>query len=458
MEEDIHDHLASPLPSSKTRVKIEDKLNEAVDTAIERQSYDMAHNEDMLDVLSLVASFIQRKKRVCYGGTAMNAILPESLRFYSADKDLPDYDFYTPSLEEDVAALVADLKAAGYKDVHHKVGIHEGTKKIMVNYMPVADISAIESDLFTILFRRSILKDGIHYTDPDVLRMMMYLEMSRPKGMVSRWSKVFERLQLINKAFPIRGCGMGAARGAARGGSHTIPQEIRKGILEFIIENQRVLCNGGMNKLYEAGIRNGSVKFDISRPGPAVLFISPDPRADAVALKAQLERSDIRMFLHKARGEIVPERVELRAGNQPICLLIKESACHAINNIPLKDGRVISVGNLEFLITLYLSLDIFTTHSKDVIGERVLCDVADFIRLSGENYKARYSMFPAFSLTCRGHQAGFASLLRAKALRIQHERRAMGSTVPKRKTRKMRGAIAKKGGRVHRGSHTRSKK
>lgn len=448
MEEDIHIHLASPIPSSKSRVKVEDKLNEAVEAAEERQQYEMAHNDDMLNVLNLVAGFIRRKKRVCYGGTAMNAILPETLRFYSADKDLPDYDFYTPSLDEDVTALVADLKAAGYKDVHHKVGIHEGTKKIMVNYMPVADISSIESDLFTILFRRSILKDGIHYTDPDVLRMMMYLELSRPKGMVSRWSKVFERLQLINKAFPIKGCSADA-----KGGRRVppIPQAIRTTILEFMIENQRVLCNGAIKYIYETGIRRGSVKFDLSRPGPAILCISPDPRADGVALKARLEGKDVRMFLHKARGEIVPERVELRTGNQPICLIVKESACHAMNNIPLKDGRMISVGSLEFLISLYMSLDIFTTHSKDVLGDRVLCDVADFIHLATENYKAKHSMFPAFSLNCHGHQTGFASLLRAKVLRIQRERDAAGSIGSKRSTRKV---VKKK----RRRSSTRSKK
>jgi hypothetical protein len=459
MEEDIQKHFVSPLAATRMTKKVEDLLQEAVDAAEERQEYESAHNEELLRALAIVAAFIQKKKRVCYGGTAMNAILPEKMRFYNPEKDLPDYDFYTPSIEDDVKELVADLQKAGFTEVYNKVGMHEGTKKILVNYTPVADISAIEPELFSTLFRRSILKDGIHYTDPDILRMMMYLELSRPKGEVSRWQKVFERLQLVNRAFPIRGC----AAGLRKRHVPMISPEIRKPIIDYVIEQERILCNGPIHAIYEKGIRHGSVKFrdPSKRPGPPVLFVSPHPREDGVALKRLLEsggqEKDIRLFLHKSRGEIVPQRIELRAGNQPICLIVEEVACHSNNSLPLEDGRVIHIGSLEFLITLYLAIDIFTSHSRDILGERVLCDVADFMNLTTENYRAKHSTFPAFSLSCRGHQTGFASLLRAKVMRIKREREALevkGSPSRKRKTRKAVGRKKGRGGQ----SSTRSKK
>jgi hypothetical protein len=424
MEEDLYHGSSSPGALTKRMEKIEDKLKKAMEVASERMKYETAHNEDFLGALRLVEAFIQRKKRVCYGGTAMNMILPAAKRFYNPDLDLPDYDFYTPDLEKDVEELVRDLKEAGYKDVYHRVGIHEGTKKILVNFVAVADVSEIEPELFAVLYRRSIQKDGIHYTDPDILRMMMYLELSRPRGQVERWEKVFERLQLINHEFPVEG-----AKNCKGDGGHEaafIPMEIRSVVLNYIIEQQRILCNGPMLSLYRRGIFKGNAQF-LLKPGGPLMFTSPDPKSDAITLKKLLHRKDMRLFLHKARGEIVPERFELRFGNRTACLIVKESACHSYNNVPLEDGRILYIGSPEFLITLYLSLAIFTSHSREVLGDRPMCLVKGLVDLAMANYSAKRSQFPAFALSCRGHQTGYASLLRAKVERIQREKQAKGS-------------------------------
>ena len=413
MEEDIRLYSATPV---KTSTKAEDRLEAAIEQASKRIKYDSAHDEDILRSMSVVAEFIKSKKRVCYGGTAMNSILPQTKKFYNPDLDLPDYDFYTPDVDGDVEELVATLNREGFNDVYHKVGIHEGTKKILVNFVPVADISSIEPELFNVLLRRSILKDGMHYTDDVILRMMMYLELSRPKGMVERWPKVYERLQLINQLFPIRGCATAPA-GEPRS---TIPFGIRKAILQYIIEWKRILCNGAMGHLYSRGIRKGDAIYRIQEGG-AVLFTSPDPKIDASVLKKKLGE-DIELFRHKERGEIVPERFELRLKGKTICVIVQETACHSYVAIPTTDERKIYIASLEFLITLYLSLSIFTTHADDILGDSVLCQVKQFIRLSNENHAAKTSQFPPFSLECRGHQTGFASLLREKVKRVKKER------------------------------------
>lgn len=412
MEEDIRSYSTTPVKSS---TKVEDRLEAAIEEASKRIKYDSAHDEEILRSMSIVADFIKKKKRVCYGGTAMNSILPQAKKFYNPELDLPDYDFYTPDVDGDVDELVALLNSEGFKDVYHKVGIHEGTKKILVNFVPVADISSIEPELFAVLLRRSILKDGMHYTDDVILRMMMYLELSRPKGMVERWPKVYERLQLINELFPIRGC-MVPLTGEPLG---TIPLGIRKSILEYIIEWKRILCNGAMGHLYSRGIRKGDAVYRIQEGG-AVLFTSPDPKIDASVLKKNLGE-DIQLFRHKQRGEIVPERFELRLKGKTLCVILQETACHSYVAFPTSDKQYIYIASLEFLITLYLSLSIFTTHANDILGNSVLCQVKQFIRLSNENHSAKKSQFSPFSLQCRGHQTGFASLLRAKVRRVKKE-------------------------------------
>ena len=197
MEEDLRYSKESPVV-----LRVKRRLTAAIDKASERIKYETAHNSELIRALTVVEHFLKAKKRVCYGGTAMNAILPPAKRFYDPELDLPDYDFFTPEIDEDIEDLVALLRKSGFKEIYHKTGIHEGTKKILVNFTPIADITYISKPIYEVFLKRSIVRDGVHHTDPEILRMMMYLEISRPKGQVERWEKVYERLRLINSIFP----------------------------------------------------------------------------------------------------------------------------------------------------------------------------------------------------------------------------------------------------------------
>ena len=421
MEEDIIDTKRFAI---KHKELVEKRLEEAIQKASERIKYQEAHDEDLLKALSVVQEFIIKKKRVCYGGTAMNAILPKEKQFYDKNVDLPDYDFYTPDLDGDVNDLMKALSDAGFNEVYSKVGIHDGTKKVLVNYTAIADVSYIDPELFGVLFRRSILKDGMHYTDEYILRMMMYLELSRPKGMPDRWKKVFERLELINEAFPIKGCTINV------GPKLEIPLEFRKVIFDYIIEWKRVLCNGPIVPLYRQGIRKNNAVFRIQQGGP-ILFTSPNPKVDSTLLKTRLGDPDIELVRHRKRGDIVPERVELRKGKQTICIILQEIACHAYVPFPTSDARTIYLGSLEFLITLYLSLSIFTLHGEDVLGQRILCQVKELIKIARESYSSKGTQVPHFVRQCRGHQTRFASLLREK---IKRQKAEKGLVSVKRRT------------------------
>ncbi len=115
---------------------------------------------------------------------------------------------------------------------------------------------------------------------------------------------------------------------------------------------------------------------------------------------------------------------------------MKETACHSLNKISMPDGRKINIASLEFLITLYLSIEIFTNHSKDYLGERIMCQVKRFIELSEENYRANDSQFPPFSLECQGYQVGYASLLKAKVERVKKEKEARKKSLKKKEKAK----------------------
>jgi hypothetical protein len=180
-------------------------LREAVDLVEKRKGAAVIKDPKVQEIISIVEKFIADKKLVCYGGTAINNILPEDAQFYNKDIELPDYDFYSDKALDHAKELADIYYKAGYEDVEAKSGVHHGTYKVFVNFTGIADITQMEPALFKAISRDSIIKKGISYAPPDFLRMAMYLELSRPDGDVSRWEKVQKRLTLLNTHYPLKG-------------------------------------------------------------------------------------------------------------------------------------------------------------------------------------------------------------------------------------------------------------
>jgi hypothetical protein len=191
------------------KVSFEEKeleiLRDAVDLVEKRKGEKVIQDPKVQNIISIVEKFIADKKLVCYGGTAINNILPEDAQFYNKDIELPDYDFYSDNALDHAKELADIYYKAGYEDVEAKSGVHHGTYKVFVNFTGIADITNMEPALFNAISRDAIIKKDIRYAPPDFLRMAMYLELSRPDGDVSRWEKVQKRLTLLNTHYPLKG-------------------------------------------------------------------------------------------------------------------------------------------------------------------------------------------------------------------------------------------------------------
>jgi hypothetical protein len=414
MEEDIQ-YL---LKQERLDKRVLGRLENAVDIAQERIDYELASDKELRYALEIVESFLRRKKRVCYGGTAMNALLPAGKKFYS-EKDLPDYDFFTPKLEADVEELVNDLQRAGFQDVFHRVGMHEGTKKILVNYIAVADISEMEYDIYEIVFKRSVNIKGIHYTDADILRMMMYLEMSHPKGEVSRWPKVYERVLLMNDAFPYEHCSDEDFV------EKEVSMTLRKVLYNYILEKKRTLASGPLYDIYNESVEaTKPVKWELGTGG-VMMFLSPNPREDALAIRELLGYKGIRIDYLKEKGELVPARVMVKLFKQPIAQIIQETACHSYYIVKSTENKDVRIASMDTLITLYLSLSIFTDDEKKFLHFPLDCYVGRYIQVSKRIRRApKIKQFQPFALDCQGYQKGYPTLLREKVARISREKEA----------------------------------
>ncbi len=195
--------------SGDNKVSFEEKeldiLRDAVDLVEKRKGEKVIQDPKVQEIISIVEKFIADKKLVCYGGTAINNILPEDAQFYNKDIELPDYDFYSDNALDHAKELADIYYKAGYEDVEAKSGVHHGTYKVFVNFTGIADITNMEPALFNAISRDAIVKKDIRYAPPDFLRMAMYLELSRPDGDVSRWEKVQKRLTLLNTHYPLKG-------------------------------------------------------------------------------------------------------------------------------------------------------------------------------------------------------------------------------------------------------------
>ena len=116
-------------------------LRMAVDKAEEKMAKRIVNSDDIKRIIHIVENFIKIKNLICYGGTAINNILPEEDQFYNKELEVPDYDFFSVNALEDARELADLYYKEGFTDVEAKSGQHHGTYKVYVNYIPVADIT-----------------------------------------------------------------------------------------------------------------------------------------------------------------------------------------------------------------------------------------------------------------------------------------------------------------------------
>jgi hypothetical protein len=399
--------------------KVKKRLEEVVDQAKLRIDLDSAQNPELRRAIQIVEVFLKKTGRVCYGGQAINAQLDQKDQFYDPERSLPDYDFFSPEAEKDTDELVRILKESGYTEISKRIGIHDGTIKVYVNYTAIADISQMIPEFYDIVFKKSSIVNGIRYADPLFLRMLMFLELSRPRGQVERWEKVFERLRLFDRKHPVPVCnGLIELNHEA--------EKVRPHIIRYMIKNHRVFMGADIHAIYKSSGEGRSTRartnFLLKGQAP-VVFLSPNAISDAQQLSDMTGAVTEEILGYQ---NMLPAMITLKKNEKLICVIVQEEACHSTLTIPISSGKYLRIASLDtlltFLIGLYYRPDplLMTEHS-------LLCWVRHYIDLSNRYKSKPTKLFPAFSIECSGYQTSFASLLRAKAARIQAARQALSS-------------------------------
>ena len=379
-------------------------LRMAVDKAEEKMGKRVVNSEDIKNIIKIVEDFIKRKNLVCYGGTAINNILPSDDQFYNKDAEIPDYDFFTANALHDAKELADVYYKLGFTDVEAKSGVHVGTYKVFVNYIPVADLTEIAKPIFNSIKKDAIRVNGILYAPPNFLRMSMFLELSRPAGDISRWEKVLKRLTLLNKNYPISSLNCRNVNFQRRMEDKEKEDVIYENVKNTFI-NQGVVFFGGyaislysnyMPKKWRTKVEK-IADFDV---------LSNEPETTIQIVKERLKDINVRnvkIIKRQPIGEIVPLHYEIKIGKDTVAFVYKPIACHSYNVLNQKSQKI-KVATIDTMLSFYLA---FLYADKPYYNEflnRILCMSKFLYEVQQKNRLKQEGLLRRFSISCYGHQ------------------------------------------------------
>ena len=136
-------------------------LKKAVEIAEKKTGMKQMKNSKVNAIIKFIEEYIRKKNLVCYGGIAINNILPKEAQFYDYNSELPDYDFFSPNAQNDVIDLANKLYDAGFENVEAKSGMHEATFRLYVDYFQVADVTNLDKKVFNNIRKNAIVRKGI---------------------------------------------------------------------------------------------------------------------------------------------------------------------------------------------------------------------------------------------------------------------------------------------------------
>jgi hypothetical protein len=407
-------------------------LRTSIDLAQEKIAKRIVSSPSIQAMTAIVADFIKRKGLIPYGGIAINNILPKDEQFYDEETEIPDYDFFSPNAMDDAKELADIYHKKGFEQVEAKAGQHFGTYKVFVQFIPVADITYIPKPLFNSLKKHAIRVNGILYTPPNFLRMSMYLELSRPAGDTDRWEKVYKRLRLLNKHYPMKNpkCNdidfqrpMEASPDEA--------EEIFNITRDTLINQSVVFFGGYAIALYSKYMPTKLQKKLKQVPDFDVL--STDPKTTAEILKERLLESDIqdvKIVYHKPIGEVIPENYEVKIGKKDtIAYIYATIGCHSYNTIDDGD-KEIKIASIDTMLSFYLAFlygygDAFSEKYSD----RILCMAQFLFDVQEKNRLSQKGLLRRFSITCYGHQESLEEMRAHKADKMKELKDQRGSRI-----------------------------
>lgn len=334
--------------------------------------------------LGVVRTFLKNHPVMCYGGTAINDLLPKEDRFYDPKVDVPDYDFFSKTPQAHAVIIANQLKAHGIKAVEVKPGMHIGTFKVFADYTGVADITHLDEVIFDRLWKEGEVRNKIHYVPINFLRMSMYLELSRPRGDVSRWEKVYKRLTLLNKAHPV------TCKKVSETEHTELTEQQQKGVMRLLRTEPVVLL----------GVSSAQIHLDQNWTTPIGLL------ADGSTIERLTAGEKTEVY---EENDILPKRTAVldSSGKKTLFRFYETTACHSYHK--MQNG--IKVASIPTALQFFFAY-MYSGANEEKLAS-VLCISQRLVDVANSKPERRFAILTPKE--CIGTQESFIEMKRGKA-------------------------------------------
>lgn len=381
-------------------------LRMAVDKAEKTAGKQVVASKDVQKIFQIVEEYIKNNNLICYGGTAVNNILPQTVQFYNHETDLPDYDVFSDDALSDAKRLADLFVKRGFTEVEARSGQHYGTYKVYANFIAVADITQMPLEIMKRLQNDAIHVEQIMYAPANFLRMSMYLELSRPAGDVSRWEKVQKRLALLNKYYPIAdhiNCTASTFQRKMEDPIKANERQIFELIKNSLVAQDVVFFGGFANTLYSKYMPKNRAKTVRQIADFDVLSLDPKQTIDEVAKLLRENDINVQVRHHDPLGELIPDHYELLVGNDTVLFVYATLGCHSYNIIK-RNKLAIKVATIDTMLSFYLAFLYADRPYYDAFVERFICMSNFLFEVQQENRLSQRGLLKRFSITCYGKQ------------------------------------------------------
>ena len=397
-----------------------DLLRHSVDIAETKTNKKIKESGDIDSIIKILEGFLRRKKVVCYGGTAINNILPENEQFYNHDLEIPDYDFFSARAIEHAKELANIYANKGYTEVEVRSGVHKETYKLFINFIPIADITQLEPKLFRVLIKNSIRKNGISYAPPDYLRMQTYNELSRPDGDVSRWEKIYKRLVLLNKYYPLTNNPKCSQINFMRDftGNPELNETLYNVVKDAMMDEGVVFIGGYASSLYGRHMPPDQKKQLQHVPDFDVL--SEDAKATAYIIKERLEDAGFKnVKINKkapAGNDVIMTHYEIVVDEDTLCFIYEPYGCYSYNTIKV-NNKTAKVATIETMLLFLLAFMYADRPYYD--HERIICMAQYLINVQAKNRLEQKGLLKRFNINCYGKEKTLVEIRGEKAAKYK---------------------------------------
>ena len=359
----------------------------------------------------IVEQFLAEKKLKIYGGVALDKFMPEDDKIYlNREGKIVDYDVYSPQPLKDAVELVNRLYEAGFKYVTLREGVNAGVYKIFNYFQEAADVVYMPQRIYDLIPAKKI--GDLWYVEPRHLRIDLLVALTNPKQGIFRWKKDFERLEKLEKYFPVEK----PIKFCESVGQQYAPSNLEVRIQDYLEKRDDYILFGDM--AYYAFMRESGLK-DYFKPEVKYLEIGMEKPASIFDDLKRLGRIKIRRY-HQFMKHI-PTRYIVTPQNQDthILLIIYELNEKCIPYVDYKGAKITTYHGLVlyYNFMIYLS-GRYGIRDREQISRCCLYELDRakkyYFKNSGQD-EFGDNLFRCFILPCLGKEK---NVLRESKIRV----------------------------------------